>query len=136
MSSTRYKGRDGVTGPVIGALQCIPIQFDDVANGETASQRIELPAGAAFEVTDIKVSADSVTSDPALTIGTSAAGTQVVAAVNVTTDLGALTIKDGTVAAGGFLDVVLVADAGDAAESVSVSVWGHIASEPTSVAKR
>jgi|SRR6056297_420690 len=136
MSSTRYKGRGGVTGPVIGAMQCIPILFDDVANSETASQRIEMPGGSGFEVTDIKVSADGVTGDPQLTIGVSAAGTEVVAAVTAATDLGALTIKDGTVDAGEFLDVLLVADSGDAAESVSISVWGHITSEPDSVAKR
>lgn len=136
MGSTRYKGRDGVTGPVIGALQCIPILFDDVANSETIRQRIELPTGSGFEVTDIKVSAGSVTGDPSLTIGVSAAGTEVVAAATVTTDLGSLTIKDGTADAGEFLDVVLVADAGDAAESVSISLWGHITSEPSSVAKR
>lgn len=136
MASTRFKGRNGVTGPVIGALQCIPVLFDDVANDETVSQRIKLPAGAGFEIVEINVSADAVTSDPSLTIGTSSAGTQVVAAVDVTTDLGALTIKEGTVGAGGFIDIVAVADAGDAAESVSINVWGHLTSEPTATAKR
>jgi hypothetical protein len=134
MALTRFKdARKGEDGPVSGAIMCIPVSFDDVANNETVSQRIELPAGAAFEITDIKVSADSVTSDPALTIGDTAAGTQVVASVNVATDLGALTIKDGTIDAGGFIDVVCVADAGDAAESVSISIWGYLTAPPTSV---
>lgn len=134
MALTRFKdARAGVDGPVSGALMCIPVLFDDVANSETVSQRIEMPAGASFEITDIKVSADAVTSDPSLTIGDTAAGTQIVAAVNVTTNLGALTIKDGTIDAGGFADVVMVADAGDAAESVSISVWGYLTAPPTSV---
>ena len=134
MALTRFKdARKGEDGPVSGAIQCISVGFDDVAANETVSRRVEMPAGAAFEITDIKVSADSVTSDPSLTIGDTDAGTQVVAAVNVTTNLGALTIKDGTIDAGGFADVVIVADAGDAAESVSVSIWGYVTKPPTSV---
>jgi hypothetical protein len=134
MALTRFKdARSGKDGPVSGALQCISVGFDDVANSETVSRRVEMPAGAAFEITDIKVSADSVTGDPALTIGDTAAGTQIVATVSVTTDLGALTIKDGVIDAGEFADVVLVADSGDVAESVSVSIWGYVTKPPTSV---
>jgi hypothetical protein len=134
MALTRFKdARKGEDGPVSGAILCIPVLFDDVANDETVSQRIEMPSGAAFEITDIKLSADSVTSDPSLTIGDTAAGTQIVAAVNIATNTGALTIKDGTIDAGGFIDVVLVADAGDAAESVSISIWGYLTKPPTSV---
>ncbi len=136
MALTRFKGRDGKDGPVAGAIQCISVGFDDVANSETVSRRIDLPAGATFDITDIEVSADAVTSDPALTIGDTAAGTQVVASVNVTTNLGALTIKDGAIAANGFIDVVLVADAGDAAESVSISIWGFVSAPPTTTRER
>ncbi len=135
-SLTRFKGRDGKDGPVSGALVCIPILFDDVANSETVSQRIGLPAGGEFQITDIIVTADAVTSDPSLTIGDTAAGAEVVAAVNVTTNLGALTIVDGAIGAGGFIDVVMVADSGDAAESVSISIWGHVSAPPTSVRVR
>lgn len=134
MALTRFKdARKNEDGPVSGAILCLPVSFDDVANNEVVSQRVELPAGARFKVTDIKVSADAVTSDPALTIGDTAGGTEIVASVNVTTDLGALTIKDGLVDAGGFIDVVLTADAGDAAESVSVSIWGYLVSPPDSL---
>lgn len=131
---TRFYDRiSGQDGPVSGALVVISVGFDDVANNETVSRRIDLPAGMSFEVTDVVVSADAITDNPSLSIGSTAAGTQVVAAVAVTTDLGALTIKEGTIAAAGFIDVVLVADAGDAAESVSVSIVGHVAAPPTSV---
>jgi hypothetical protein len=131
---TRFYDRiSGQDGPVSGALQVISVGFDDVANSETVSRRIDLPAGMSFEITDVVVSADAVTDDPALTIGSTAAGTEVVASVSLATDLGALTIKEGTIAAAGFIDVVLVADAGDAAESVSVSIIGHVAAPPTSV---
>lgn len=134
MALTRFKNaRAAEDGPVSGALQCIPITFDDVANNETVSHRVVMPAGAAFKVTDVTVGADSVTSDPSLTIGTSAAGTQIVAAVNVTTNLGAATVKSYTPAAAGMIDVVLVADAGDAAESVYINLWGYLIAPPTSV---
>lgn len=134
MSATHFKGRDG--SPVVGALQCIPVILDDVANDETVSARIKMPAGCGFEITEISVSADSVTSDPSLTVGSSAAGTEVVAAVDVTTNLGALTIKEGTISAGGFIDIVAVADSGDAAESVSICVWGYPTSVPTAQRRR
>jgi hypothetical protein len=131
---TRFYDRiSGQDGPVSGALQVISVGFDDVAASETVSRRVELPAGMSFEITDIKASADSITGDPQLTIGSTAAGTEVVATVSLTTDLGALTIKEGTIVAAGFIDVVLVADSGDAAESASISIVGHVAAPPTSV---
>lgn len=137
MTLTRfYDPVSGVDGPVSGALQIISVGFDDVANSEVASRQINLPAGMGFEITDIKVSADAVTSDPTLTIGSTAAGTQVVAGVAVTTNLGALTIKEGTIAAAGLIDVVLTADAGDVAESVSVTIVGYVTSPPSSVPDR
>jgi len=137
MSLTRhYDPVNGVDGPVSGALQIISVGFDDVANNETVSRRVDLPAGVGFEITDIKVTADSVTSDPSLTIGSTDAGTEVVAAVNVTTNLGALTIKEGTIAATGLIDIVMVADAGDAAESVSITIVGHMTSPPSSIDPR
>ena len=131
---TRFYDRiSGQDGPVSGALQVISIGFDDVANSETVHRQISLPAGMSFEITDIEVVSGTVTGDPQLSIGSTAAGTEVVAAVTLTADLGALTIKEGTIAADGLIDVRLVADAGDAVENVSVSVVGHVAAPPTSV---
>ena len=134
MALTRFKdARKGEDGPVSGALMCIPITFDDVANSETVSHRIVMPAGAAFRVTDVTAGADAITSDPQLSIGTSAAGTEIVAAVSLTTNLGAATVKSYTPAAAGMIDVVLVADAGDVAESAYINIWGYLVEPPTSV---
>jgi hypothetical protein len=134
---TRFYNRDtDQDGPVSGAIQVISVGFDDVANSETVHRQVKFPAGMGFEITDISVVSGSVTSDPALTIGSTAAGTQIVAAVNVTTNLGALTIKEGTIAAGGVIDVRVVADAGDAADNISVTIAGHVASPPTTLAYR
>ena len=134
---TRFYDRvSGGDGPVSGALQAISVGFDDVANSETVHRQIKFPAGMGFEITDISVISGSVTSDPALTIGSTAAGTEVVAAVNVTTNLGALTIKEGTIAASGLIDVRVVADSGDAADNISVTIVGYVTSPPTTVGTR
>jgi hypothetical protein len=134
MALTRFKdARKGEDGPVSGALQCIAITFDDVANSETVSHRVVLPAGASFRVTDITAGADAITGDPQLTVGTSAAGTQVVATVSLTTNLGAATVKVYTPAVAGMIDVVLVADSGDVAESAYINIFGYMSNPPTSV---
>jgi len=137
MPVTRFYDRvSGVDGPVSGALQVISVGFDDVANSETVHRQVKFPAGMAFEITDIVVVSGTVTSDPALTIGSTAAGTQIVAAVNVATNLGALTIKEGTIAAGGLIDVRVVADGGDAADNISVTITGFVTAPPTTVSGR
>lgn len=128
-----YNRQSNQDGPVSGALQVISVGFDDVANNETVHRRVNFPAGMGFEITDIYLWSGTVTSDPALTIGSTAAGTQIVASVNVTTNAGALTVKEGTISATGFIDVRVVADANDAAENISVSIVGHVTSPPTSV---
>lgn len=131
-----YDRQSGQDGPVSGAIQVISVGFDDVANNETVHRVIDLPAGMGFEITDILVRSGTVTSDPALTIGSAIAGAEVVASVNVTTDLGALTIVEGTIAAAGLIDVRVVADAGDAAENISVTIVGYPISPPTSIPSR
>jgi len=134
MALTRFKdARKGEDGPVTGALQCIAISFDDVANSEVVSHRVVLPAGASFRVTDITAGADAITSDPTLTVGTSAGGTQIVAGVALTTNLGAATVKAYTPAVAGMIDVVLTADSGDVAESAYINIWGYLIAPPTSV---
>jgi len=138
---TRVRTTDSNTpvtqdGPVSGAIQVIQVTLDDVANNETASSRVTFPPGCSFYISDIYAGADSVTSDPSLTIGTSAAGTQIAKAVNLTTNLGAVTLKQNDVSAGSFIDIVLVADAGDAAESVYLTITGYITAPPTTLAYR
>jgi hypothetical protein len=89
-----------------------------------------------FEIVDINVQSVGIGSDPSLTVGTTKTGTQIVAAVNVTTNLGSLTLKSTSISAGGILDVAVVTDAGDSADSISVNVVGYVSAPPTSVTER
>jgi hypothetical protein len=116
-------------------MQVISVGFDDVATGETVIRRIDFPAGATFRIISIEAYASAIASDPALTIGTTAAGTQIVASTNLTTNMGALTLKSNDVTAGDVFDIRLVADAvDDTAESVSISIFGYVSAPPTSEA--
>ncbi len=123
-------------GPVSGAIQVISVGFDDVANSETVHRQVDLPAGMEFEITNVQIVSGTVTSDAQLTIGSTAAGTQVVAALTLTAGYGAATIKEGTIAAGGLIDVRLVADSGDAVENVSVSIVGYVTAPPSVIPER
>lgn len=133
MSLTRFYDRQtDRDGPVSGALQILPVQFGVVANSETAVWQWVPPAGMSFEIVNIHVTANDTTSDPLLTIGTTAAGTQVVASVTLVTDLGNATLKTTSVTSGDVLDVRIVADSGDAAVKVNVTVVGYVSAPPNS----
>lgn len=133
---SRIKGRDGTDASRSGAIHLITAQFDDVAASETVAFQTKLPAGMKLELIAADARATAVTSDPSLTIGTAAAGAEIVAAVNLTTDLGALTLVATSVTSGDLLDIRLVADAGDAAESVSITLYGFITAPADSQAIR
>lgn len=133
-------GRDG---PTSGALQLVSFSFDDVAAGETAGHRIDLPTGVGFYITDVISSADVATGDPKLSVGSTAAGVDIVAAISLTTTRIAHTIVDdsnqvgpSTASTAAFIDVVLVADGDDAVESGSVTIVGYMTSPPASVPDR
>jgi hypothetical protein len=134
---TRFYHRDsGQDGPVSGALQVMPIPVNIAASAGTLTQTIDLPAGMAFEITDVVFTADGITATPEITIGDTAAGTQVVASVSATTNLGALTVKDGTIDAGGLISIVFAATASDVVSGGMLTIVGHVAAPPTSVAYR
>jgi hypothetical protein len=86
-----------------------------------------------FEVIAAYAMANTITSDPSLTIGTSAAGTQIVAAVNLTTALGDLTIKTMSVTPGDTLDVRIVSDAGDKAVDAAITIIGYCSKPPSNI---
>jgi len=140
MGLTRfYDARAGKDGPVSGAIIVIPVSFDDVANSETVEWSWTPPAGMEVTIVAINVHANAVTSDPTVTVGTSKAGTQIVAAANITTNLGNLTLKGTTapvVTSANTLNVQVVADSGDAAEAVSVTVVAYVSAPPTSLLLR
>ena len=140
---TRFYDREsGQDGPVSGALQMINLSLATAAaTNTTYIRQVHFPPGVGFEITDIRVWAGTVTSDPAISVGTAAAGTQIVAAANLATGNQVLTIKDGTVAAGGLIDVRVVNDTGDAIAlgaqpPLTVNIFGYITSPPTSVPER
>lgn len=133
---TRLYHRDsGQDGPFSGALQVLRVPVPSVTNTSIVYQ-VNLPAGMAFEVTDIMFTAAATGATPSLEVGTTSSGTQIVAAVTATTNLGALTIKDGTVAAGGDIFLTVICTASDTVTNGQFTIVGHVAAPPTSVAYR
>ena len=134
---TRFYDRvSGVDGPVSGAIQLIHIPIEILGTATTFIHRVNLPAGMSFEITDAEFSAAGVTATPDLTIGDTAAGTQVVASVTCATNLGALTIKDGTIDAGGLISIVVAATASDVVTQGNLTLAGYVTAPPTTVANR
>ena len=130
---TRFYDRiSGQDGPVSGALVVIPVSIPSVTNTSTV-QQVNLPAGMAFEITDIMFSAQAITATPKIEIGTASSGEEIVASVSATTNLGALTIVEGTVPAAGDIFVTIVATASDVLTGGDLTIVGHVAAPPTSV---
>ncbi|RLC08528.1 MAG: hypothetical protein DRI57_23810 [Deltaproteobacteria bacterium] len=121
-------------GPVSGALCVIPLNFETAAGtNEAYYQQVHFPAGMGFRVTDVEVFCGTVTSDPSLTVGTAAAGAQIVAATNLATGANAPAIVSGVVAAGGLIDARITTDSTDEiALPISVNIAGFYTSPPTS----
>jgi len=129
---TRFRQRDGKDGPVSGALQVMPIPISFAAGAGTYTQQVSLPDGMTFEITDAEFHGQTVTAVIGLTIGDTAAGTEVVASVTVTTNLGALTIKDGAIAEDGLISIVYAATASGAVDGV-LTLTGYASAPPLSV---
>jgi hypothetical protein len=137
MGITRFKdARADKDGPVSGAIIVIPVVFDDIANSETAHWSWAPPAGMEITLVAINVQANAITNDPKITVGTAKAGTEVVASVTVATALGELTLKSSVVTSGDVLDVRVVADGDDVAESVSATITAYVSKPPTSLLTR
>jgi len=134
---TRFKrrvtGSTTIDGPVSGALVAIPFQFPAGANGVTATQTLDLPAGMTFKVVSITIRVVTLASDPSLTVGTTVGGGQIVAAVNVTDGLVATLIATDVT---DLLSVVIVNDADDSYANCTVTVVGYISAPPTSLVER
>ena len=133
---TRFYDRsiDG-DGPVSGAIQLFHLAIPSVTNTSTV-QQINLPAGMAFEITDIMFTAQAISATPKLEIGTTSSGEEIVASVSATTNLGALTLVNGTVSAGGDIFVTVVATASDALTGGDLTFVGHVTAPPTTLAYR
>lgn len=127
-----YNRQSGQDGPVSGALQVIYIPIPSVTNS-TYNHIVQFPPGMGFEIIDVNVSAGAVGATPALFIGDTAAGTQVVASVTVTTTLVTCTVKDGTIDSGGAIYTSIACTASDTVTEGNLTIVGHVTSPPTSV---
>lgn len=138
MALTRFHdGRTGRDGPVSGGLSIIPFCFDLAAISQTREHTLDLPAGMKFRIIAINAQVRNVAGDPQVTVGSTVAGAERVAAVTLAD--GDLTIIAGQndVAAGGILSVTIVNDgAADAFDSATITVYGYISAPPTSELKR
>jgi hypothetical protein len=140
---TRFKNpTTGLDGPVSGSLQIITIPLAAaLATNTSYIRQTHFPPGVGFEVTDVRVWCGTVGGDPEFSIGTAAAGEQIVAKMNLATGNNVPTIVDGTVAAGGIIDVRIVNDSGDsvalgAQPPATINIFGYITSPPTSMGVR
>ena len=121
--------RTGVTGPAKGSYGAFQFIFPAVANNDTLIQRVSLPA--AFRVQEVSAVADTVTSDPTYAVSNGAAGgTDVVAARNCaasdTVDtVAAASLTNRNLAKADVLTCTVVADLGDAATHLVVTVSGY-----------
>jgi len=99
-------------------------------------QAINFPAGQAFEVTDVVLTAAAVGATPKIQIGTTSSGVEIVAEVTVTTTAIECTIVEGTIPAGGDIFVTVICTASDTVTQGNVTISGYVTAPPTSVAAR
>lgn len=141
MSLTRFQdARSGKDGPVSGAIIVIPISFDDVAVNETVEWSWQPPAGMKVTLVAANVHVNARANDPALTIGKTKGGTEVAASLNLTSTAAGqnVTLKAAglEVSSSDILNVRVVADADDTAESVAVTLVAYVSAPPTSLLYR
>lgn len=137
MSATRFYDRQtDMDGPVIGSLQVLYVPMPSITGAQTPEFRVSMPAGMKFNVTDAYFTAAATGATPTVQIGDTSDATAVVAAVTCTTNLGALTIKDGLIPAGDELIVTITSTASDTITEGNLTIVGHIASPPNSIGRR
>ena len=120
-------------GPVSGAICVLPVHFYTMTATSEAAYRWSPPSGMQFTIASIYVRADAVGSTPSLSVGTTIDGTQIVAAVNITTALGAVTLKSYDVTSSNVLDVRVVCAAGDTMTNGSITITGYVSKPPTAL---
>ena len=138
MNLTKFRDKDGNDGPVSGAIQTWELEIGIGLVNVAYVRRIDLPKGAKLKVTHAKAYADALAGDPSLTIGSDTAATAIVAAINLTTNLGALTVKTtsdsniiGSNTTGTQLVVTITNDADDTFSGANINLYGHIVQAPT-----
>jgi len=105
----------------------------------TLKNEIILPAGMKFHVSNALVHCGTVTSDPVISIGTTASGTDIVDGAALATGTNTLTIDSDytsvtTNAGGGTISVEIVTDAGDSiVPPCTVTLIGYVFKAPNSL---
>jgi len=139
MALTRFKDdRAGYDGPVSGSLQLAPITMSGTG-AATDKYKIDLPPGMRFRVTNATFRASAIGGTPTLAIGTVNNATALVATANLSTNLGALTVKAAS--ANFAKDAMLIAtltlvSATGAVRAGVLTLTGHVSDPPTSVIVR
>ncbi len=127
--------------PIAGAYMCPVLTIDANATTSTAKHaELDLPAGMTAVLIGISAHADSVTSDPAITVGTAAAVTGILTAANLTTTAQRLTPNGSltssgryTVSSGTPIRVAVTNDSGDACGAVNVGLHMYVTGHATNV---
>jgi len=130
-----YDRQSGQDGPLSGAIQSFHIPVPSVTNTSIV-HAINFPAGQGFEITDVMFTAAATGATPSMEIGTASSGEQIVAAVTLTTGLGACTIVDGTIPAGGDIFVTIICTASDTVTQGNVTISGYHTAPPSSIPLR
>jgi hypothetical protein len=135
---TRFNNR-GIDGPESGSIGIWASRIDGAATtvAATYTRDMLLPIGMKIAVLNVEATAGTITGTPLISVGTSAATTATVAAVALTTGLGALTIKAagnllGQTATATRVRVTVAAATGEAAANVNVTMVYYVAQAPTS----
>lgn len=130
--STRFHVRP-TDGPAAGAYVVIPVSFDSIVTNTTRTKRVDLPPGMRLRIAAITAQASAIASDPTVSVGSSATVTKYAAAVNLTTNLGVLTLASANQETGDGerVAVQVVADANDTATDVTVTIIGYVTAHAT-----
>lgn len=129
-------GSSVVYAPYAGAITAIPVVLrGQYLTNRNYDHKFTLPSGMQFKLNSIQVATmGTVTSDPQISIGTAAGGTQIVAGVNLTSNLGSLTLKATTLSGDTYIRIAT--DTGDSTglgAVITAMLIGHWQAPPTAM---
>lgn len=113
-------------------LQVFTLGFDDLEMAESVIHDMAISNGMKFRIKDIFTYCKSVTGSPYLSIGITNSGTEIVGHTELTTNLGALTLKSNMVTADDRFSVRIANGLGHSAESVALTIIGYLSAPPDS----
>lgn len=127
--------------PVAGAYICPVVTIDANATTSTATHaELDLPAGMTAVLIGVSLHAASITSDPAVTIGTASSAAAYLGATNLTTTAARPTLAGAgtsngraTITAGTPIVIRVTNDAGDGHGLVNVGLWMYVKDHATNV---